>query len=647
MPEVKINWDRAVRMFGGPNKTFSELPERGELEELKMVKAVKASLEEEMNFLVKGPSGCGKTAFATKFVECAEVDGVPVTPVYFSGVLMSAENLKVAFPYEKDGRTALRYLIDARLRTDAPVSIILDEVGQADQEMYSAFMECLSERTIGNQKINLVNTIMMDNPSSLEYGRLNLMEFAQADRFSTINITAADSPWPRALAASFPDRDMSKVISAHNNFRFDQVSRDIANPRVLTQGVTYALVNGIPGEYGLPWMSGKRVELADPSGNTVADRDADGNERRSVTRKYIDTIADALGVSSPDRFDNPVEKAIDLVVRDGISIYMEGDPGTGKTSKVKQYLAEQYPEIAAPYFSLGNTQKEDFVIPFPATDAANPELEGSLVQMTFDFFTNPGPKVAILDEFTRGDDRTTNAANEIVQNKTVSGQAITDYIGTIAINNPPTHMGVDLDIREMTLPQASRFSLSFKIGSEETKAFEWLLSQYGDPMAPFLEWHKEAFRNPEARQGVSPRSIERLFKHWRQDLPLADALACPGGERVEAPIGDLMTMLADQPLARLGAMAKDLDSYVTKLSEKTDDGAMAHPGAHLQAYKAFTYAELSQLEKHEDVAVALIGIIAEEYRLRLVMNPDGPVQKFWHRSIKKGHEVAKKAAADS
>ena len=273
------------------------------------------------------------------------------------------------------------------------------------------------------------------------------------------------------------------------------------------------------------------------------------------------------------------------------------------------------------------------MVPFPAADADDPTKAGSLVQMTFDFFVNPGAKVAVLDEFTRGDDRVTNVANEIVQSKTVNGTPVVDLLGTLAINNPPTHMGVDLDVREMTLPQASRFSLSFAVGSEETKAFEWLLSNYGPEIAPFLEWHKEAFRNPEARQGVSPRSIERLFKHWRQDLPLANALARPNGERVEAPIGDLISMLADQPLARLTALAKDIDRFEDRMTETDEHGSPVHPGDHLAAYKAFSYAELSQLESHRDVCVRLLRVIEGEYRFKLLTVDVPATQHFWHEAL--------------
>ena len=638
LSSVKINWDKAVNMFGGPNKTFKTLPDREELEALQIVGEIAGALEEETNLLIESPSGIGKTSLSKALINCAEVDGEAVNVLYLSGALMSADNLKCAFPRHTDGVDALRYIIDERFCAPGPLAVLFDEPGQAEQDFFCAIMELLSEGTIGNiRPAHLVTTIMLDNPAASPYGRLNLMEFAQADRFSRVALTAADSPWPRAFAATYPDLNVGKAITVHNNFKFDEASREIANPRVLTQGVAYALTNGIPGQFGLPWVGANSTSatLCDPSGNSTADRDADGLETRSVARKYVDSLAEALGVPSPDRFDNKIDRALELVARDGISIYIEGGPGTGKTSSVKAKIAEKFPDFTVPYFSLGNTSKEDFVIPFPTKDTRDGSETGGLTQMTFDFFVTPGDKIVVLDEYTRGDERTSNVANEIVQEGTVNGTSIEGYRGTVAINNPTRFMGEPLDCRPLTLPQASRFALSFKVDHTDTGAFEWLLGKYGDLMSVFLEWHNEAFRNPEAREGVSPRTLERMFKRYRRDLPLAPALASPNGKRVEAPLGDLMAMLAEQPLARLGVISRDIEKYEARLAEVSEHGSAIHPMDHLSVYKAFSYPTVKELREREDTCVRLFPLLEDEYRYRLITMDVPEVQNFWHAVLAK------------
>lgn len=644
MRHASLDHNRAIRMFGddpeNPNKTFGELPDWKDMEKLSLVSNMTGAIAEGVNLLVTGPSGCGKTEFTKSLIPCFTVDGQPIEAVYISCALFTTENLKVAFPHvdQKSGYRILRYLLDKRLLTPGYKVLIFDEVGQADKEMYTGIMEVLTEKTVGNFYPNILSSVLLDNPNTGEYGRLNEMEYAQASRMVSLDITAADSPWPRALASRYHDMDVSKAIKVQNRFftKFDVLSQGYASPRVLDKAVIYCLKNGIPGEYGIPWgPDGERFQLRNAAGETAAKRDKEGNVIQTFNQAYVEEVADALGLPNPTRFDNKIERSIELVVRDGISFYVEGKPGSGKTSNVKSMLAEKYPHISTAYLSMGNTMKEDIVVPFPSEDAGAAEGQvGPMDQLTFGFFGLPGPKIGIFDEYTRGvDNRATNVVNEIVHSGTTNGEAIPDYIGSIAINNPPQHAGEDLDVRALTLPQASRFSISFAVDESDTKAFEWLDEKYGEPIRPFIRWRKGSL-NPSQQDNISARVLHMMYLWHRRGLDMKNALPKVKGRRVEAPLVDLLKALNDQPLANLSAITEDLELWIEKLSSRNEHDEVIHPDLHVDAYQALYYATLPHLKEHQDTVVEVFKVIDDEHRFRLIGQEDKPeVQEFWYNIL--------------
>jgi len=646
MRNASLDINRAIKMFGddpdNPNKTFGEMPDWKDLEKLSLVSNTAAAISEGVNLLVTGPSGCGKTEFTKSLIPCFTVDGDPIEYVYISCALFTSENLKVAFPHlhKQSGYRILRYLLDKRLLTPGYKVLIFDEVGQADKEMYSGIMEALSEKTIGNFYPNVLCSILLDNPNTGEYGHLNEMEYAQASRMVSLDITAADSPWPRALANRYRDRDLSKVIKVQNKYftKFDALSQGYASPRVLDKSVLYCLINGIPGENGIPWgPDGERFSLRNAAGETAAKKDKEGRTTQTFNEAYVEDIADALGVPNPTRFDNKIERALDLVVRDGISVYIEGSPGSGKTSVVKSTFAEKYPDISVAYMSMANTMKEDIVVPFPSDDAGTAEgAVGPMDQLTFGFFGLPGAKVGVFDEYTRGlDNRATNVVNEIVHSGTTNGQPIPDYRGSVAINNPPFHAGEELDIRALTLPQASRFSIAFKVDEADTNAFEWLDRTYGDPIRPFIRWRKGSL-NPSQQENVSARVLHMMYRWYRRGLDMKLALPKVKGRRVDVPMVDLLKALNDQPMANLTAMTEDKELWLERLTARNEFDEVIHPDMHVDAYQALYYATLGHLKEHYDTVVEIFKVIDDEHRFRLIGQEDKPeLQEFWYTVLEK------------
>jgi hypothetical protein len=84
----------------------------------------------------------------------------------------------------------------------------------------------------------------------------------------------------------------------------------------------------------------------------------------------------------------------------------------------------------------------------------------------------------------------------------------------------------------------------------------------------------------------------------------------------------------------LSVLAKDVDGFVRKLSAETtnSDGSveLEFPDTHLSVFKAFSYAELSQLRSHRDVCVSLLKFLNREYAFKLLTIDKAEVQNFWH-----------------
>jgi len=589
-----------LQMFGGANATFADPAAAEEFEGLDLVRASLYSLQSGQRFLFVGGQGIGKTSFKRALATCLDVEYV-----YIPAALVSSENLLVPFPVEDPelGTRVLEYLFSGQLHNDRPKWIDIDEIGRADPGMGNVLMELLQEGSLGGRRIeNLLTVTASDNPQGLAYGRLNGLDFAQADRFATVLLSARDTPWPRALAARFPGVDLTDALAVWN--RLSARTREVMSPRVL-EHVIYALEGGFPGIAGLPMIHDEYVRL----------HDANGNDR---TDKVLDDVAAALGVPNRRHVPDLLERAFTALVRDQINVYGVGDPGIGKTSKVKAMAAEA--GVDPVYYSVPVLQPEDLAVPFPAEDGQRLDI------MVFNKLMRPGRKVLILDEVFRASRRTANSLMEPIQERSIAGRPIPGLLGTFAINNPRQIAGYKLDVGKADLAQASRFTLSLRLQPTDTKFGEFLLQKYSDDaelMEVFLDWWKEDL-DDLGRALITPRSLERLFGLYRAGLPLEWGKPFVAGEYVAVPLVDLQTRLERAPLARLRAVAAKVDEYEALLAE----GEEAQPEAHLAVFTAFSRAELSQLEAQRHVCVRLMRVLCQQHKLVLI-RPGGKRQKFW------------------
>jgi len=585
------------------NATYKTNPEVKEYLNLPIVKAFLHAVSSGQRYYLVGEAGIGKTSFVKEIGETLGYDVITI-----NAANLGVENLFVPFPAENDGgERILKSLFYSKFTTDNPKVIFIDEIGRADAGLANTLMELLQEGTLAGEEIpNLVTVLAADNPQGTAYGRMAGLDFSQADRFATVKLDAKSTPWRRALAASFPEVDLTKVFSTYD--ALDSDVRRVLNPRVLEFTIA-ALLEGFPGEWSLPMVSGVRQSLVDRGGN---DR----------TKDVLDKIASALNTVNRDSIPESVDRAVQYAVRTGRNIYIQGRPGIGKTARIKALLKSM--SVDFEYDSAAVLQPEDLSVPFPSQDGTTLDL----VPMAK--FGKSTPWVWIVDEIARGSRRTQNAIMEPIQERTLGGNR-TEIMCTIALNNPREVAGFKLDVGKNDLAQASRFALSLEIDAKDIPSARFLRDKYGDEVAtPFIEWWEDDL-DDVGRVLCTPRCLERMISLYEAGNDLQWALPYVNGDYVKVPLVELHARLDNRPLARLRQIVAQVDHYAEELAKGKDESPMEHATVFMAFYKA----DVPQLEEVEDVCNRLYALLDRQHRIDL-LRQGGERQKFWNKILLAG-----------
>lgn len=580
-----------------PNATYKSAPEAQDYMKLPIVKAFVQSLTGQRFYFV-GSAGIGKTSFLRAVGNALGYDVIII-----NAANLSVENLQVPFPVwsEEMAMQVLKPLIFSRFTTDLKKIIFIDEIGRADDGLANTLMELLQEGTLCGLPIpNLATVVAADNPQGKSYGRMAGLDFSQADRFCAVELDSTSTPWRRALADQFSSVDLTKVFSTYDTL--DKDIREVLNPRVLAFLID-ALLEGLPGFWALPIVCGNRRMLVTRGGE-------------DVTQDVLNKIAKALNTQNRESIPEPVERAMEYMLRKKQNVFFEGRPGIGKTSYIKALLTK----LGARYHydSAAVLSPEDLNVPFPGPDGVTLDLALAAK------FADPLPWVWIVDEIARGSRRTQNAIMEPIQERTVGGKQ-TNIIATVALNNPRSVAGFKLDVGKNDLAQASRFALSIQIDAENIPFGPYLKDVYGEDVAtPFIEWWEDDL-DDVGRVLCTPRALERMINTHEAGNELQWALPFVGGEYVKVPLVDLHARLEKRPLARLKAIVADVEQYEADLSLGKDE----FPMEHATVFMAFLKADVAALEKVREVCVRLYRVLDRQHRIDLIRQ-GGERQRFWN-----------------
>lgn len=595
--------------FGGTNATYAQAPPAKEFADLDLVQGFQFGLAEDVPVRFIGGAGIGKTSFLLDMCE-----QLGITVVYIPAALTAPEDLTVPAPHDDPdtGQKVLDFLLNSELTAPGQKVLVIDELARAPKQVQNQLLELVQNRRLADIPIpDLVGVFSADNDGKEYSGLQGSADLAQADRWATITVDVNGSPWRRALAAKYADTDLTGVFRHYASL--PKRIKEVLNPRKLDH-VIYNLLRGHPGIWGLAIVAGERQRLIDEAGADLTD-------------EVLDKIASALGTTNRDRLEDPVAAAFKAAMADGVNLFIEGAPGTGKTAYLRDQIEQAGAEMV--YFSAPVTSPDSLLVPMPNSDG---ELD-TLVYKSL--VTDTGrPKVLMVDEVWRGSKQTRNALMEPFQQGTIAGQAIPGLVACVAANNPKEVSGYKLDVGRPDPAQAGRFAINLSVDAADIPSFEHLLAKYGEEAEPFIEWYQHDLdANDPSRVLITRRTIERLIKLHRQGKPLEWAKPFLNGEHAPVSLIDLETRLANRPVARLRYIAQHSDWYAEQLGQGED----VDPARHDEVYAAFSKAELSQLTEQREVCVKLYALLKQQYRFALLRR-GGDRQQFWYHVLRDGSD---------
>lgn len=606
--------------------------------------------------LFVGHAGTGKTAgvmaeLAMRIFESGEAGDI----IYIPAQTTSPEDLIIMAPVysiDANGRVdfdtlTLDELFDDRLANDVTKYIVLDEPYLASQNVKSMLMEILQEQSINGRRIpGLRGIIALTNPPGGPYGRNEGLDIAGASRFTTVDLTQVDqrgravhsSKMYQAAIAADPrlgivERDLSDFFEVYESF--DSSVQRYLPPRLLHFAL-FCLLLGLPPIGIMPRDNeGNPVQIVDSHGETVSE-------------KIFERLAKALGVSVATKLgDDPMRQLVRAALELGENVEFIGPHGVGKTAKLPIIVREEWAKLYANRpvdfikFSATTMVPESNVTPLP--------IDGRLVNALSTRWAGSDPMVVMADELWRASWMVMTQFMEIMQERRLGGHPI-PLRSFIGVNNPKEYAGLKYDVGTPNLAMQTRFFYHYNVSLVDSGWREYLRQVFGESELgarvtdQVLEWWSDDLSDAE-RVRISSRTVQRIIKRFIAsqenpeevgDLSLRAALPYVEGDYVPVKLYDLEQRLANMPLARLSAIARDVDEYERKLSMPGQE----YLAEHTTVRDAFAKADLSQLEKHRDVCLRLYPVLQQGLKINLV-RVGGKRQEFWSKIARESHAARK------
>ncbi|MEV0090778.1 ATP-binding protein [Streptomyces sp. NPDC050738] len=594
-----------------PSATYPSPPPAVRTDALHLETFIDAMIEMGQTGQIFGEHGIGKTATFFSHVARAHPDA---TLVYVPAANLTPDDLLVNAPVRdpRTGELVLRQLVMSQLSPGTPFVLLIDDSLQAGDTIQSQLMQIACNWTLGEHDLRALGCIgvfLTDNESLAETSARR-SDLALLDRMVTLRVTANDTAWRLHLAAKYRDWDLSGVFSLWASL--SPALRALLSPRTLDHILANAR-ESFPLRWGLPLVGGERLRLTEAGD--------DGTPGTNRTAEILGRIADALGVSNPASIPDPVRRLVEAALRNRWTVLLQGPPGCGKTELVKETVRARLGREPL-YFSLPVTNVEDLCAPVPTAD-------GTLENLLAKAFTGPDPKAVVWDEYNRPKDKAAFAKlMEITQEWSLAGRRIENLRAQIAIQNPPYHLGRKLLVTRNNIAQASRFTASLTVETEDIPANEWLLDRYGPDAETVLEWWKHDI-DDDGRAWITKRTVERLIKLHRRGLPLEMATVYLGdGEYAPVPLTALIARFAGKPVTGLRELALRIDQWEARLRTAAEISPEGGNDSDL-VHQIIANAELSQLKKHRKAVARLVALLPPKLRATYLVAASEQQQRFW------------------
>lgn len=601
-----------------PNATFDKEPPS--LKSNMLFKTVLYATKTKQTSVIEGLHGVGKTK-----ATAAAVRSLGYRPVTFSLAVIMPTDMAQQIPTLRDkmaaGASDEEILADPDIRQrlreqaekaawslkthltqtlvhDEPWVLILDEANRVQQMMLPMLMEITqSHRVLGEELHNLKCVILLRNPAGAGYAVV-MGDLASESRYPVFPVTANDIPWMEFLSTQYPKQDLKPLKRLIN--RLDATARRTLAPRMV-EHFLQVVTAGLPATLALPIMPSGRTRVENAAGD-------------DITEATLRAMCEAIGEPYREEGTVPLQTCLDKARQNGWNLRLVGPPGIGKTGLM---FAMSTPEDELRPVSAACLEPTSLLVTVPADGKVVPILSDKVS------FENQG--ILVLDEYTLAPKHVKPQLLELVQERTLGGEAPPGLKAVWALDNPSRVGGIPLRGRSADEAMVSRFSLNIEVTEADIPWREYLEEKFGEEfVAPFAKWR--ARLQPDEKVIVNPRVLEMMMSlHANTDedgkpSPLDVDFAIPyvgGGERAPIRTHGLKAELAGRQVLGLDELIANAKEICALLADPNGDAQAQIDTAH-NVVRILETADLKDLEPHEDVLVEYVKVLPSDRRVSLL-----------------------------
>lgn len=301
------------------------------------------------------------------------------------------------------------------------------------------------------------------------------------------------------------------------------------------------------------------------------------------------------GLDPKDFMDLEMVEAMFFAVADNSNILFIGDPGTGKSSAIRDFGAA----IGAKVVNIpaATLAPEDLAVPMP-TKMVGPDGEERMYLdfLIYDELMDDSPKILNIEEPARARVEVRNQLLELVQERRLADVKIPNVLAVFMSDNEGAESGITLEPDFATRDR----TFTVKVDPNRT-AWRWALAQKFHDTDLSGVYKVYARMSARLRYLLSPRVLEHVIYCARKGFPLAWGLPIQAGvgrcglidennnDRTDEILDDLAAALSVQNRSRIG------EPVERAIKAAVEDGVNVYiEGAPGTAKTAYTRELLSE-----------------------------------------------------
>lgn len=574
---------------------------------------------------INGVHGIGKSAMIYWVYETLHeiMDGNVV--LFYIGPNRPLEQTILPIAYfeenEKGEREVVTNIGKAKELTDGKhVIVLVEELQRLSAPMQSQTLEIISQHCIAGEPINVIGSFILNN-SGEQYQLLSGSNPLIADRTRSMSVTSASTPWPYFVASEYPDMDLKPMFDEY--WKLSEKVRETVTGRFIERLIWNTKVMGWDPYGALPSQAGDQVRIRERSVN------ADGREGKvgtDVTDEVLKRLTAALGANTrkPDFIEQ-----LGGVYDHRKTMMIEGPPGGGKTSFLKEYFLKRGVLPEDLLVISGTTLNPDLL---STTVVSEGKLHTTLGKWFKKSAAGPEGKVLVIDDIWLMSPFVKPCVMEITQERSIAGQKIADLRCIYAVSNSQDAFGEKIPgLSKPDVAQADRFWVTARIGYSDIPFDDFLISKYGEIATIVLDWWKGEALTDEMRALVSPRCIERLIQAAIDGMSLERALVHHLVDHKQRPVdvdlSKLRMMLANKRPTTLKLILENVDEYERIMSDPSPENRFSQH--HKEVADVFESVSLTELRAEKEKVRRLLNVLDGKFKVVLITRDSDARKNFF------------------